>query len=233
MKRIVSGMMLTLLFIGIFTLTFNVKSVSAQSPRLFAFPSHTLIRMPETYPPYPRYNFSIMVENMSKVNTITASVKSLNVTAAKIVGYYRGEIFRFTYSWEIFIWENWVPSTGDVQGLTAASMHGGDNIAAPVEVFRIEVECYNLTMPQDVVIDIYFQSAVNENSVELLNGGNCPYDNTLTIVPPPSLLSPVPVGGVIVPINKIELLAPYIGLISLLIAATLSIIYVNRKKKQD
>lgn len=48
--------------------------------------------------------------------------------------------------------------------------------------------------------------------------------------PPPK----VPVGGFWIPINKFELLAPWISLASLLIVATASIVYVKyRKKKQN
>jgi len=43
----------------------------------------------------------------------------------------------------------------------------------------------------------------------------------------------VPVGGVWTPINKLELLAPYIGLASLITIAAISIVFVKyRKKKQ-
>jgi hypothetical protein len=44
---------------------------------------------------------------------------------------------------------------------------------------------------------------------------------------------PVPVGGVWVPINKSELLAPWIGLASLMAIATVSVIYVKHRKKQQ
>ena len=51
----------------------------------------------------------------------------------------------------------------------------------------------------------------------------------ITGPPPP----PRPVGGVWVPINKLELLAPWIGLASLITVASVSIVYVKRKKKQQ
>jgi hypothetical protein len=44
---------------------------------------------------------------------------------------------------------------------------------------------------------------------------------------------PPPVGGVWVPINKFQLLAPWIGLASLMTVATASIIYVKHRKKQQ
>jgi len=44
--------------------------------------------------------------------------------------------------------------------------------------------------------------------------------------------SPLPVGGYWVSINKTELLAPWIGLASLITVAAVSIVYVKRRKKQ-
>jgi hypothetical protein len=46
-------------------------------------------------------------------------------------------------------------------------------------------------------------------------------------------LPPIPVGGVWVPINKFELLVPWIGLASLLTVAAVSVVYVKRKKKEQ
>ena len=43
---------------------------------------------------------------------------------------------------------------------------------------------------------------------------------------------PSPVGGIWVPINKFELLAPYLGLASLITIATLSIVYVKYRKQK-
>lgn len=47
------------------------------------------------------------------------------------------------------------------------------------------------------------------------------------------LAPPVPVGGVWVPTNKFELLAPWIGLASLITVATASVVYVKHRKKQQ
>lgn len=49
----------------------------------------------------------------------------------------------------------------------------------------------------------------------------------ITGPPPP----PPPVGGVWVPINKFDLLAPWIGLASLIAVAAMSIVYVKHRKK--
>jgi len=43
----------------------------------------------------------------------------------------------------------------------------------------------------------------------------------------------LPVGGFWVPINKTELLAPWIGLASLITVATASVVYVKRRKKKN
>jgi len=44
---------------------------------------------------------------------------------------------------------------------------------------------------------------------------------------------PPPVGGLWVPINKFELLAPWIGLASLITMVTISVVYVKHRKKQQ
>jgi len=43
--------------------------------------------------------------------------------------------------------------------------------------------------------------------------------------------STVPVGGVYIPINKLELLAPYIGLTILLAATVVAVVYVKKRKR--
>ena len=48
-----------------------------------------------------------------------------------------------------------------------------------------------------------------------------------------NLPAPPPVGGVWVPINKTELLAPWIGLASLITVAAVSVVYVKRRKKRQ
>ena len=45
-------------------------------------------------------------------------------------------------------------------------------------------------------------------------------------------LPPIPVGGIWIPINKTELLAPWIGLASLMTVATASVVYVKHRKKK-
>jgi hypothetical protein len=61
------------------------------------------------------------------------------------------------------------------------------------------------------------------------SGVNPNYAIGYAMIPPP----PPPVGGVWVPINKFQLLAPWIGLASLMTIATASIIYVKHRKKQQ
>jgi len=45
----------------------------------------------------------------------------------------------------------------------------------------------------------------------------------------PALTSPV--GGIYIPVNKLELLAPYIGLTILLAAAVVTLVYVKKRKR--
>jgi len=52
--------------------------------------------------------------------------------------------------------------------------------------------------------------------------------NTASLPAPPP-----PVGGVWVPINKFDLVAPWIGLASLITVAAVSVVYVKRRKKQQ
>jgi len=63
------------------------------------------------------------------------------------------------------------------------------------------------------------------------NDNACTSTTTVTIAstaPPPA-----PVGGVWAPINKFELLTPWITLASLMTVAAASIVYVKRRKKQQ
>jgi len=57
-------------------------------------------------------------------------------------------------------------------------------------------------------------------------------DGTVTFDSPTLTRSP-PVGGVWISINKFELLAPWITLVSLLTVAAISAVYVKNRKKQQ
>jgi len=56
--------------------------------------------------------------------------------------------------------------------------------------------------------------------------GTVPFDS-------PTLTRSPPVGGAWTSINKFELLAPWIGLASLITVATASVVYVKRRKKKQ
>jgi len=65
------------------------------------------------------------------------------------------------------------------------------------------------------------------------NDNSCTSTTIVTITAPtPPPLPPTPVGGVWVPISKTELLAPWITLVSLITLASVSVVYVRRRKKQ-
>jgi len=46
-----------------------------------------------------------------------------------------------------------------------------------------------------------------------------------------ALSPPVPVGGISIPVNKLDLLAPYIGLTLLLAVAVVTVVYVKKRKR--
>ena len=47
-----------------------------------------------------------------------------------------------------------------------------------------------------------------------------------------TIYSPTPVGGISIPVNKLELLAPYIGLTILLAVAVATVVYVKKRKRR-
>ena len=69
-------------------------------------------------------------------------------------------------------------------------------------------------------------SGVNPVTVQV----DCTATAHYTAAPPPP---PPPVGGVWVPINKFELLAPWIGLASAITVAAASVVYVKHRKKKQ
>jgi hypothetical protein len=52
-----------------------------------------------------------------------------------------------------------------------------------------------------------------------------------TIVRPDANQDPTPVGGIYIPINKLQLLAPYIGLTILLVVAVITLGYIKKRKR--
>jgi len=80
----------------------------------------------------------------------------------------------------------------------------------------------------------YVVKAKVDSSIEIdesdETNNECTSTTTLTITapaPPP----PPPVGGVWVPINKFDLLAPYVGLVSLIAVVAVSVVYVRHRGK--
>jgi hypothetical protein len=74
----------------------------------------------------------------------------------------------------------------------------------------------------------------NVITITITDNGIGDFDPTAgAILDPGGPGSPLPVGGVWVPINKFQLLAPWIGLASVITLAAVSIVYVKHRKKQQ
>ncbi len=127
--------------------------------------------------PIQKYNFSIMVANLSQVLTITASIKSADVSKANVTKWYKGAGFD-SLGFSIFTAGSYDPSTGDLQDLTAGSLSPID-ITTPVELFKVEVTINNFTAG-GVLIDIYNQYAGDIDNNYLLSG-DCPYDHMINM----------------------------------------------------
>jgi hypothetical protein len=100
------------------------------------------------------------------------------------------------------------------------------NITVPVEFFIMEVECYNLTTVNGVLVDIYLQVAADVHGNFIIGNSDCPYDHTLYV----KLLSAV--GGVQLPIDKLSLLTPSIGLATTALTAVAATALCTRRFKR-
>jgi len=59
------------------------------------------------------------------------------------------------------------------------------------------------------------------------------YTKTVELGSDGTITAPTPVGGVWIPVNRTELLAPWLSLASLMVVSVASIVYVNRRKKKS
>ncbi len=89
----------------------------------------------------------------------------------------------------------------------------------PNETFTLIVanDAFGLTLAQDVEIQ-----NITETGYTLQT-----YDSEFL----DSIAQPTPVGGIYIPANKLELLAPYIGLTILLAVAVVAMVYVKKRKR--
>jgi hypothetical protein len=221
--KISSGILVVLFSVCLLALVSNVRTAHAQTPRMFATPNpYTMKLASSPAPPYPRYNFSIMVENLPKLNVVACFLR-WNTTAVNITAYYPGTLKQLGFN--LWLYGYWEPANGIMDDLTAAYVNGYVDIVDPVEVFKIEVECRALTPRAGIVVDISNQIAFDYDANELLSG-DCPYDHTLYV----KLSSAV--GGAQIPVDKLGLLAPGIGIATtVLTAAATTSVYVKRKRK--
>jgi len=74
------------------------------------------------------------------------------------------------------------------------------------------------------ILDLYNTTLIN--SQEQTINPHTAYDGTVTVE------APDPVGGIRIPVNKLELLAPYIGLaLAILIAVVVTAVFVKQRRK--
>jgi uncharacterized repeat protein (TIGR01451 family) len=97
--------------------------------------------------------------------------------------------------------------------------------------------CFNeLNAGTYTIKEILPTNRINTTPISLtvtLKSGEISEDNNFGNYQAPPPPPPPPVGGVWVPINKFELLAPWISLASLITVAAVSIVYVKHRKKQQ
>jgi len=149
----------------------------ASGPRMWASPASKSVNVySPTAGPNERYNISIMVENMPNVLTVASSIKIDDFTHARIVNYYRGDIFNSTWGFTMFLEAYWDSDNSDLQEVTAAKT-SAVTITNPVEVFKIELEVE--AFAPSVLADIYYEYAGDIHAVSLLPGDDCLYDHTI------------------------------------------------------
>ena len=131
-------MLVAMLSLGIIAF---IPIARADDPIMYADPatkSYEFLMWPGTN---PKWNFSIMVDNLPLVTTIACSVKSLDPTKVIVRAWYKGAIFfDVGMDFSLFLYESFDAPTGDLVGLTAGTTSGGKNIVDPIEVFKIECE---------------------------------------------------------------------------------------------
>jgi hypothetical protein len=168
--------MMLALFLMSATALFLAKPVKAQEPRMWASPEKSTVTV---YSPptgsNPRWNISIMVENLPHCLVASCFIKIDDYANANITNFYKGDLFSSPYNFAIFQYGGWDTAHSDVQDLTAGSTTPKD-ISTPVEVFKIEIEAKSFV--PSVLVDVYAQYAGDIDLNDLLTG-DCPNDYTV------------------------------------------------------
>jgi len=160
---------------------FWLVKVEREPGRMFVDPAERTFYLPPTSPPpYPRYNFSIMVENLPQVRVISCSIE-WNTTAVNITREWLGIHFD---GWTMLAAE-WNFEQGYIDLLTAVTQTWPPqalDITFAVEVFKVEVEIRSINAPFNTLVDIYYQEAWADNPDNpLVVLGDCPYDHMLFV----------------------------------------------------
>jgi len=121
----------------------------------------------------------------------------------------------------------WPPSN---YTLTITATYGGTTSPSPGTYTYIEETTVQVTATPRIsyVLDYWELNGSTEHSNPInvtMNSDHTLHAVFKYIVPPPSI------GGISIPVNKLELLAPYIGLSVLLAAALVTVVYVKKRKR--
>jgi len=154
-----------------------------------------------------------------------------------------------------FVWEdvdgNGIQDVGEtgIQGVTVKLYDSGDNLVATTTTSADGSYGFTNLNPGDYYLELIPPTGyiftlkdqglddIRDSDVDPSTGktivftlGSGMYDRTWDV----GLYKtpPAPIGGVWIPINKFELLAPWVGLISLISATTTSTVYIKRKIKR-
>jgi len=181
MKKILSLIIVAMLSLS--AVTFIARAAPPiMGPCMYAEPATHAENFYPSWPgTNPKWNFSIMVSNLTNVLTLAFSAVSLNTSAAIITNYYDGPGFTALGLSETIGY--WNATNGEIIDLTGYKT-SKFNVTTPLCIWYVEVEGLDFTYPT-VVIDVYAQYAAGALTVL---SGDCPYDHTVTLTneaPPP------------------------------------------------
>ena len=132
-------------------------------------------------------------------------------------------------------------STGYIQERTSGTWYPADSFFYVFIDIHTGVGTFHNDDPAQMSTTLYYPPGIppweaiysGQNNVTLKNQQGIPIGFMLHVIHKLPK-NPFAVGGIVVPLDKLGLLAPYIGLVSIVaIASVASVIYVKRRKKKQ